>query len=129
MSLRGEGAVTPVAIKGLETLRRRFAAAAALSAAVKDTLRIEAEALAAEARAAAPGALGETVEVVDQSHGETPAYAVGTAHPAGRFTEFGTSRMPATPWLLPLFRARSPSVKPKLGKLIAVTLQMMRGAF
>ena len=120
--------MTAVEIRGLEALRRRLAAAA-VPQAVKGTLQAEAEAIAEEARARAPGELGGTVEIIDQSRGMKPAYAIGTAQPAGRFIEFGTSRRPATPWLWPVFRARSPGVKHKLRKVLAATLKMPRAAF
>lgn len=118
--------MTAVTVKGLEALQRRLAAALAPEA-VKDALRREAETIAEEARARAPGELGGTVEIIDQSRGMKPAYAIGTAHPAGRFLEFGTRRRPATPWLWPVFRARSPGVKHKLRKLIAMTFKTRRG--
>jgi len=120
--------MTAVTVKGLEALQRRLAGASAPEA-VKATLRDEAEAIAEEARARAPGELGGTVEIIDQSRGMKPAYAIGTAQPAGRFIEFGTSRRPATPWLWPVFRARSPGVKHKLRKVLAATLKMPRAAF
>ncbi len=70
--------------------RRRFGAARPS----RRRLRDEAEAIAEEARARAPGELGGTVEIIDQSRGMKPAYAIGTAQPAGRFIEFGTSAPP-----------------------------------
>ena len=117
-----------VEIRGLEALRRRLEAAA-VPQAVKGTLQAEADALAEEARREAPGELGATVEVIDQSRGTRHAYAVGTAHRAGRFLEFGTVRRPATPWLWPVFRARSSGVKHKLRKVVAAALKMPRAAF
>jgi hypothetical protein len=62
-------------------------------------LRREAETIAEGARESAPGQLGVTVEILDQSRGTKPAYAIGTAHRAGRFLEFGTVQRRATPWL------------------------------
>ena len=114
-------------VTGLEALQRRFAAAAAPQP-IKAVLRTEAEAIAADARRAAPGELGQTVEVIDDSREMRLAYAIGTSDPAGRFLEFGTSSRPATPWLWPVFRARSPGVKPKLRKLIAAAFNASRGA-
>jgi HK97 gp10 family phage protein len=119
--------MTAVEVKGLEALRERLAATA-LPQAIKEALRAEAEAIAEEARREAPGELGQTVEVVDQSRGAEPAYAMGTAHPAGRFLEFGTVRRPATPWLWPVFRARSLGVKHKLRKVVAAALKIRRRA-
>ena len=110
--------MTAVVIKGLDSLRRRFAAAAAPEP-IKEALRREAEAIAEAARASAPGELGQTIEIVDQSRGLKPAFAIGTADSASRFIEFGTARRPATPWLWPAFWACSPSVKHKLRRLIS----------
>lgn len=120
--------MTAVEIKGLEALRRRLAAAA-VPQAVNGTLRAEAEALAEEARRAAPGELGPTVEIIEQSRGAKLAYAVGTAHQAGRYLEFGTLRRPATPWLWPVFRARSRGINHKLRKMVIAALRMPRAAF
>jgi len=108
-------------------LQRKFAKAAEPEA-IKDALRNEAEAIATEARARAPGKLAGTVEIVDESRGLKLAYAIGTADPAGRFVELGTVRRPATPWLWPGFRARSPGIKHRLAKLIAAAFKTGRGA-
>ena len=78
----------------------------------------EAEVIAAEAKARAPGELAGTVEIVDESGGLKLAYAIGTADPAGRFIELGTAQRPATPWLWPVFRTRSPGIKRRLATLI-----------
>jgi hypothetical protein len=110
-----------VTIKGLEALTRRFQARG-LVRGVTHTLRHEAEAIAAEAARAAPGRLGETVEVIDESRGDRLSVAVGTAHRAGRFLEHGTVRRPAAPWLWPAFRARLPRIKQGLRK-------SLRGSF
>ncbi|MGI8853944.1 MAG: hypothetical protein ACR2GC_11790 [Methyloceanibacter sp.] len=56
-------------------------------------MRQEAETLAAEARVRAPGALGQSVEIRDVSHGSRPAYAIGTPHPAGCHIEFGRAAL------------------------------------
>ena len=117
--------MTAVEIRGLDILRRRLAAAAAPQP-VKASLRAEAEAIAEDARRRAPGDLGQTVEVIDDSRGMRPAYAIGTAHPAARHLEFGTVRRPATPWLWPAFRARSAGVKTRLRKLIAAAFKTTR---
>ena len=114
--------MTAGVVKGLETLRRRLVGAAAPQP-IKTALRTEAEAIAAEARDAAPGELGQTVELIDQSRDMKLAYAIGTADPAGRYLEFGTVRRPAAPWLWPIFRARSPGVKHKLRRLIAAAFK------
>ncbi len=119
--------MTAVVIEGLDALLRKLAKAAE-PAAVKDALRNEAEAIAAEARTRAPGGLADTVEIVDESRGPKLAYAVGTADPAGRFIEQGTARRPATPWLWPVFRARSPGVKHRLAQLIEAAFRTGHGA-
>lgn len=106
MSARNKAAATSsrrdadvsITIKGVEALQRRLAAATP-SQAIKDLLRREAETIAEGARESAPGQLGVTVEILDQSRGTKPAYAIGTAHRAGRFLEFGTVQRRATPWL------------------------------
>lgn len=110
--------MSAVEIRGLETLQRRLAAAGAPEP-IKSTLQGEAVAVAEEARRAAPGELGQTVEIVDRSRGTRLAYAIGTAHRAGPFLEYGTLRRPATPWLWPAFHGRSPRIKHKLRRLIA----------
>ena len=112
-------------IRGLEALRARLAAAGAPEP-IKGALREEAEAIAEDARRAAPGRLGAAVDVVDQSGELRPAFAIGTAHRAGRFLEYGTVKMPAKPWLWPAFHGRSPTLKHKLRRLIAASFQSKR---
>ncbi len=97
--------MTATRVKGLAVLQDRLAGSVD-EGAVRDVLRREAEALAAQARAEAPRGLAETVEVRDDSRGGGIAYAVGTPHPAGHALEFGTLRRRAAPWLLPIFWAR-----------------------
>ena len=104
-----------VTVRGLDALERRLEARA-LPGAVNEALRKEAEAIAKEAADAAPGRLGETVEVLDRSRGQRIVYAAGTPHRAGRFLEYGTVRRPASPWLWPAFRARLPRIKQGLRK-------------
>jgi len=89
----------------------------------EEAVRQEAETLAAEARGRAPGALGETIEIRDVSRGARPAYAIGTPHPAGRHLEFGTARRSASPWLMPLFWARSPATKNRLRNVVLAALK------
>jgi HK97 gp10 family phage protein len=110
--------VSAVEIRGLEALQARLEAAGAPEP-VGSVLREEAETIAEGAQQNAPGQLGGTVVVVDQSRGLQPAYAIGTAHRAGRFLEFGTVKMAARPWLWPAFRGRSPGIKHKLERVIA----------
>jgi hypothetical protein len=119
--------VSGVEIRGLDALHRRFAAASAPQP-IKMALQTEADAIAEDARGQAPGKLGQTIEVIDDSRGTRSAYAIGSSHPAARFLEFGTVRTPATPWLWPVFRARSAGVKLKLRKLVAAAFKTSRGA-
>jgi hypothetical protein len=105
-----------------EALRARLAQAAAPEP-FKKALREEAEALAAEARREAPPELARTIEVRDVSKGERLGFSVGTADPAGRALEFGTLKRPASPWLWPIFRARSPGIKEKLRKVTTAPLK------
>lgn len=91
-------------------------------------LKREAEAIADDARRAAPGQFGATVEVVEQSRETRLAYRTGSAHRAARFLEYGTTKMGARPWLWSAFFARSPSVKHSLGRLIATAFKARRGA-
>jgi hypothetical protein len=114
-----------VKVTGLDALRRKFASAASAEP-VKAALLAEAQALAAEARARAPGALGEWIGILDESRGDWPAVAVGTRDPAGRDIEQGTTRRPPTPWLGPIFWARSLRVKHRLAKLLARAFESRR---
>ena len=113
--------MTAVTLKGLDALRRRFDSGRASRAVFRHLAR-EAERLAAGAAENAPGRLGETVEVIEESRGDRPAFAIGTAHRAGRFLEYGTVRRPATPWLWPIFRARLPRVKQGLTNTLRAAL-------
>ena len=113
----------PVEIRGLATLRKRLQAAS-LPKRLKQTLRDQAEALAGEASANAPGRLGASVEVSDESQGSKIAYAIGTADKAARFVEFGTTRRLPSPWLLPVLHARLPGIKHNIRKLLAVALKL-----
>lgn len=113
------------AIRGLAALQDRLAGAVD-ARAVKATLRREAEALAAQARADAPQGLADTVEIIDESRGEGIAYAIGTPEPAGHALEFGTARKGPRPWLLPAFRARRNVVNDVLRNAVQAALR--RGA-
>jgi hypothetical protein len=113
--------VTGVSVRGLAALRRRFEARH-LRDAVRAGLQREAEAVAEAAAREAPGRLGGTVEVKIVSKGDSIAYAVGTAHRAGRFLEYGTVRRRASPWLFPVFRARLPRIKQSLRKIITASV-------
>jgi hypothetical protein len=114
--------VSAVEIRGLEAWQAKLAAAGAAEP-IQDALREEAEAIAEGARREAPGRLGGTVEVIDRGRELEPAYAIGSAHRAARFVEFGTVRRPAAPWLWPVFRARSQAINHRLRKVIAASFQ------
>jgi hypothetical protein len=125
MSLRGARPVTGVSVRGLQSLRRRLEARG-LPNAVRETLRREADLVAEEAARNAPGNFGATVEVRDASQGDRAAFAVGTAHRAGRFLEFGTVRQRASPWLYPALAARLPRIKQSLRKILAASYERPR---
>lgn len=115
-----------VSIKGLEAWRRRLDGRH-LPRVARETLRQEAEAVAGAAARAAPGRLGQTVEILDESKGGKVAYAIGTPHPAGWFLEHGTVRQPARPWLGPALRARLPRVKQRLRNSLVESFGARRG--
>jgi hypothetical protein len=117
--------VTAAPLKGLAALQDRFAGAID-EGAVRDALRREAEALAAQARVEALPGLAGTVEIVDESRGTGIAYAIGTPAPEAHAIEFGTARQGPSPWLLPVFRARRNVVNDVLRK--AVQAAFMRGS-
>lgn len=108
-------------VKGLDALQRRLQMRG-LEEAIERTLSGEAATIAEEAAAAAPGRLGETIEIMNESAEPRAAFAIGTAHRAGRFVEFGTRTMRAQPFLWPVFRARLPRVKHALTKSLRARL-------
>ncbi len=117
----------PVEIHGLEGLRQRLAALGAMTG-LDQALRAEAVAVAAGAKATLASRyngspLSHSVQIVDAREGDSPAFAIGTDEPAGRYFEFGTTRMRAFPWLRPSLHARSPSVNRSLRKLVAMALK------
>jgi len=115
-----------VTIKGLDALKRRLKAPG-LDHAVADTLRLQAETIAAGAAREAPGRLGETVEMIEERHGDRSAFAVGTARRAGRYLEYGTVHRPATPWLWPVLAARLPRIKQDLRNTLRASFGTRRG--
>jgi HK97 gp10 family phage protein len=117
--------MSAVEVRGVEALQARLEAAGAPEP-VATLLRAEAEAIAEAARREAPGRLGGTVEVLDRSGESSPAYAIGSAHRAARFLEYGTIKMAARPWLWPAFNGRSPTIKHKLRRLIAGAFKSKR---
>ncbi len=114
--------MTAVKIAGVEALRRSLEAAGAAEP-FKSVLREEAEAIAAEARRAAPGNVAQSIVVEDVSESEKPGFAVGTPDAAGRAAEFGTLSRPATPWLWPIVEGRLPGLKDKLGKVASAPIK------
>ena len=110
-----------IAVKGLDALQLRLQMRG-LEEDIYMCLSLEAEAIAAGAAVAAPGRLGETIETIDESAGSYTAFAIGTAHRAGRFLEFGTRTQRAQPFLWPVFRARLPRIKHALTKSLRARL-------
>jgi hypothetical protein len=103
-----------VEIRGLDGLRKRFAALGALKD-LQPALRGEAEAVAAEARERLTerdpnSRLAGSIKIMELGTEDQPAYAVGTDDPDGFFLEFGTSRMRASPWLVPALHIRLPGI-------------------
>jgi hypothetical protein len=116
-----------VEIRGLDALRKRFAALGA----VKDlgpALRAEAEAVAEAARETLrerdpQSQLARSIKIMELAGGDQPAFAVGTDDPAGFFLEFGTARRRAFPWLVPVLHGRLPAVNHAVRKVIAAALK------
>lgn len=116
-----------VEIRGLDRLRKRFAALGAMED-LQPALRAEAEAVAAEAKARLTerdpdSSLARSIKIMELTAGDQPAYAVGTDDPAGFFLEFGTSRSRASPWLVPALHARLPGINHAVRKVIAAALK------
>lgn len=117
-----------VEVRGVEALRRRFAALGAMKG-LAPALRAEAEAVAETARATLiardpASALARTVQIIDISQQDRPAFAIGTEDPAGWFLEFGTRRMRASPWLGTALHARLRAINHTVGKVIAAALKV-----
>lgn len=117
----------PIEIRGLDGLRQRLAALGAMTG-LEPALRVEAEAVAEAARGrleqrhpASP--LAQSVAVTALAGGERPAFAVGTAEPAGFYLEFGTSRCPAAPWLVPVLHGHLPGINHAVRKLLTAALK------
>lgn len=116
-----------VEIAGLESLRRGLAGLGAMKG-LQAALRAEAEAVAAAAKATLTARdpasnLARSIKIMDLGQKDKPAFAVGTEEPAGHFLEFGTTRIPAFPWLRPALHAQSSSVNHTLRKVIATALK------
>ena len=110
-----------IAVKGLDALQRRLRMRG-LEEDIYMCLSLEAATIAEEATATAPGRLGETIEIMDESAGPRAAFAIGTAHRAGRFVEFGTRNMRPQPFLWPVSRARLPRIKHALTESLRARL-------
>ena len=116
-----------VEIRGLDGLRKRFAALGAMKG-LQPALRAEAEAVAAEAKARLTerdpdSSLARWIKIMELEAGDQPAYAVGTDDPAGFFLEFGTRRSRASPWLVPALHARLPGINHAVRNVIAAALK------
>jgi len=117
----------PIEIRGIEALSKRFAALGAMDG-IAPALRAEAESVAAAARerlkeGGRTGDLAGTVEVTAVRDRADPAFAVGTGEAAGFYLEFGTARMRAMPWLVPVLHARLPGINHAVRKVIAAALK------
>lgn len=117
----------PIEIRGLDGLCKRFAALGAMKD-LQPALRAEAEAVAEEARARLAehnpnSRLAQSIKIMELGAGDQPAYAFGTDDPAGFFLEFGTSRMRASPWLVPALHARLAGINHAVRKVIAAALK------
>ena len=78
-----------VEIRGLDRLRKRFAALGAMKG-LHPVLRAEAEAVAAEAKTRLTerdpdSSLARSIKIMELKAGDQPAYTVGTDDPAGIF--------------------------------------------
>jgi hypothetical protein len=118
-----------VRIGGVDSFRRRLASAAKM-ADIGQSLRTEAEALAAVAKAtleenSANRELARSIEIVSESQGDSARYAVGSEAPLGHHLEFGTTHMRASPWLGPAFHARLPAINHALRKLVTGALKAL----
>ncbi len=116
-----------VKLTGLDHLRKRLAALRK-PAGLEAALRAEAEAVAARARAAlhddgADGRLAASVQIRDESQGDSFRYRVGTTRPEGWHREFGTARRGAAPWLGPALAAGLPAVNQALRKVLQGALK------
>ena len=116
-----------VEIRGLDGLRKRFANLGALKD-LQPALRAEAEAVAEEAKARLTernpnSLLARSIKIMELGTEDQPAYAVGTDDPAGFFLEFGTSRMRASPWLVPALHTRLPGINHAVRKVIVAALK------
>jgi len=67
--------------------------------------------------------LAASVEVTAAAGGSQPSFAVGTAAPAGFYLEFGTAKMRARPWLVPILHARLRGINHTVRKLISAALK------
>jgi HK97 gp10 family phage protein len=119
--------VRPVEIRGTDRLRKRLDALGALKD-LQPALRAEAEAVAEEAKARLTerdpnSRLARSIKIMGLGAEDQPAYAVGTDDQAGFFLEFGTSRMRASPWLVPALHSRLPAINQAVRKVIAAALK------
>jgi hypothetical protein len=95
---------------------------------IAPALRAEAESVAAAARenlkgGGRTGDLAASVEVTGVRGGVTPPLLSGLENPTGFYLEFGTARMRAMPWLVPVLHARLPGINHAVRKVIAAALK------
>jgi hypothetical protein len=116
----------PIEIRGLDTLQR-LASLGAMDG-LAPALRAEAEAVAVDARqrlkeGGGRDRLAASVEVTAAAGGSQPSFAVGTAAPAGFYLEFGTAKMRARPWLVPILHARLLEINHTVRKVFSAALK------
>lgn len=116
-----------VRLTGLDGWRKRLARLRQ-PAGVEAALRTEAEAIAARAHAAlrdsgAGTEFAASVQIHDDTQGDSYLYAVGTGRAEGWHREFGTRRRGAAPWLGPAVAAGLPAVNQALRKVLRGALK------
>jgi hypothetical protein len=67
--------------------------------------------------------LDTSAQAEGERAGARPSFAVGTGAPAGFYLEFGTARMRAMPWLVPILHARLPGINRVVRKVITAALK------
>jgi hypothetical protein len=117
----------PVEIRGLDRLRNRFVTLGAMDG-LAPALHAEAEDVAGDARdrlkeQGRKEDLAASVEVTAAGGGSRPAFAVGTRAPAGFYLEFGTAKMRAMPWLVPILHAHLRGINHAVRKVITAALK------
>jgi hypothetical protein len=114
--------VTAVTIKGLDGLRARLEGPG-VEKAVKEALREEAEAVAAEVRAETLGAPEPSLEVTDVSQGMRLGYQLGV-QVDGEPRPSAKKQKIAIAEVLAALRNRLPRIKHNLARVVADGLKM-----